>query len=149
MVATISSKPRHITAAQQVALKATCDTPVLVSTQAADPFKVIPNEKIAKHAFTTAKGIMDVYLGRSFHTTITNFERVDVHIPKHQKILEVADALIKIFHIMIEHFSYPSGADATSNDMSINTVQYIPTPDRLDLMKDHETVKKEDKKISN
>lgn len=66
---------------------AMCETPVLVSTQAAGLIKVILREKVAKsHARMTAKGIMDIYPGRSFHITVTNFGKIDVHLPKHQNV---------------------------------------------------------------
>lgn len=53
---------------------------------------------------------MDVCTGSSFHTTITNTGKFDVHLTKHQKAGKLADAPIFIVHIRDNRYSHLSGA---------------------------------------
>lgn len=64
----------------------------------------------------TPEGIRDVYPDCAFYINISNFDKVDVHFPKHQKVAEVADAPVEIFHIKKELYSYPSGTQANNSD---------------------------------
>lgn len=62
MVTTVRCKPRSITAARQVVLKAMCEMPDLVSTQVADLTELITLEYVAKlHACMTGKDIIHIY----------------------------------------------------------------------------------------
>lgn len=72
----------------------------------------------------TAKGIIDVYTGQAFYITIANFAMADVHLPKHQKVGEVADTCKEIVYTTDEYFSYPSGAKAAKTDNLLDAVHY-------------------------
>lgn len=75
-------------------------TPDLVSAQALGVIEIINHENVPKtHACLPVKCISDAYLGRSLNVSITSFSNVDAHIPEHQKVGEVANALVKIAHI--------------------------------------------------
>lgn len=52
------------------------------------------------------------------------FDKVDLHLPGYQKVGEVAHAPAKIPHIKDKHFSYPSGAQTTNIDSSVNDANY-------------------------
>lgn len=47
----------------------------------------------------TANGIIDVYPGRPVYISIVNFGKVDVHLPKQQKVGEDENSLAEIVHI--------------------------------------------------
>lgn len=86
----------------------------------------------------------------SFYITITNFGKVDLYVPKHQKVVEVADAPAEIVHIKHERFSYRSGAHRNTVDSSVNDVHYNQTPDLLDGMGKHESIgENDDEELNN
>lgn len=100
LVTPTESKQRPITAAQQVVLKAIGKTSVLVSAQAADLVEVLSYNTVAQNrACMKRKRIMDVYPGCSSYITIVKFGKVDVYLPKNQKVGEVLNALSKIAQI--------------------------------------------------
>lgn len=74
---------------------------------------------------------MDVYPGRLFYVTNANFGTVDVHLPEHQKVGEVAQTAKEIIHIKNERFSYRSGTYANNSNFSAYALQYKPAPDQL------------------
>lgn len=81
-------------------LRAVCETPLSVYTNAAGLTVVIMHENVAKtHACIRAKSIMDAYPGSPFYITITDFGRFDVHFPKHQQFGEAANAPVMMVHI--------------------------------------------------
>lgn len=84
---------------------------------------------------------MDEYSGRPSYITITNFDKVNVRFPRHQKFDDVADASVEIVHVKDDRFLYPSGAHADKNDRIINAVHYELTIDHLHKMAEHEVVK--------
>lgn len=55
----------------------------------------------------TAKQIMDVYQGRQFYSTMTNFSMASAHLPKYRNPGEVATAPKKIVHTKDQSLSYP------------------------------------------
>lgn len=88
-------EPIYITAAIQVVMKAIRETSVLVSTQAVGLIKRAPHEKVVKiYACMTATRIVGVYPGPPTYVKFSNVHKVDVHLPKHQKVVEVADVLV-------------------------------------------------------
>lgn len=69
------------------------ETSDIVSTQDAGVVEEVTDKKGAEiHACMTAKGLTDVYLGRSVYITIANFGEVDENLPKHQRVGETAEA---------------------------------------------------------
>lgn len=105
LVTPISGKPKCITNARQVVLNVMCKTSVLVCTQLLGLVEVVSHENIAKmEAWMTAEGMMVVYRVRFFHITKTNLSKVNVHLRKHRKAGEVADALVVIFYVKNECF---------------------------------------------
>lgn len=98
----------------------------------------------------TAKGIMNVYPGSPFYITNVNLTEVHVHLPKHQKVGEVADEPVKKVRITNECYWYPSGAHPKNSDSSVSTVYYKSTPDLLEQMEKHEAFNAEhEEKIKN
>lgn len=103
-------KPKYIKASRQVVLKPMSETSVLVSTLAACLIEVAFHEKVAKNnASMTGNAIIDCYRGFTPFLTISKFDKVEVNLPKHQKVGAVLNALQKIVHNKEEHFSYPLG----------------------------------------
>lgn len=47
---------------------------------------------------------MDVCLGRPLYIVFANFGKVEVYLPKHQKVGEVAYVPIKMVHVKEEGF---------------------------------------------
>lgn len=93
------------------------ETSVLISTHAESLTERVLYENVARsRACMTAKAIMDVYLDSSFYSTIANFGKVDVHLSKHQKAGEVADAPVEVVHIKDKCSSYQSGAHPSKSD---------------------------------
>lgn len=87
------------------------------------PIRGCDHDIVAKfHACMTAKGTMNVYPGRSSYITIAKFPKVDIHLPKHQKVFGVADAPVEIAHIENECFVYSAGAHSNNSDSSVNDV---------------------------
>lgn len=82
----------------------------------------------------TPKRITDVYSGRLFYINVSNFDKVDVLLAKHQKIGEVRNAPLKIVHIKDDRYSYLPGAHGNNRDGSVGAVHYKPTPDLLEQM---------------
>lgn len=66
----------------------------------------------------------------------------NVHLPKHQKVGEVAAAPEKISYIKDESFSYPSDAKVTESDSFINAAHFKATPNRLEQMARRDAVQK-------
>lgn len=89
-------EPKYITVARQIVPAAMCETPFLVSTQAADITAMIPYEDAAKrHACSMAKGIMNAYLNRFFIISSQVFGKVGINLSKPQKVGEVGERLNK------------------------------------------------------
>lgn len=63
----------------------------------------------------TAEGIMDVHPGRPVYITIASFCKLEVQLPKHQKVGEVLDARVEIVHNSEEYFSYPCDAQMNNS----------------------------------
>lgn len=89
---------------------------------------------------------MDVHLKRPFYINIANFCKVDANLPNHQKLYEVASAPQRILPRRRERFLYLFGAKANKIDSPVNAVHYKPTPDHLDQIAEHVTVKENDNK---
>lgn len=70
----------------------------------------------------TTKSIMDVHLGRPFHINFGNFGMAHAHLPKHQKVVELASDLEEITLIKYERSLDPSGAHANNSDSSVHAV---------------------------
>lgn len=91
------SEPRLIKDWRQVVLEAMCESSVLVSTGAAGPVAVSPNDVVAKlPALMMAKKNTDVCLGRQLYVLIANFSKVD----------GLLNAPVKTAHIKDERYSY-------------------------------------------
>lgn len=98
-------------------------TSILVFTQAAGLVQVVPNENVVKnYACMTEKEITDVYPGRSSYITIINFGKVNVHLPENLRVVEVADAPVKVVHIKNERFWYSAGTHANSSGSLVSAV---------------------------
>lgn len=116
--------------------------PALVCTQAAGLVEESSDETVAEiHAYMTAKVIMDNSSGRHFHIAIVNFGKVDVYLLKHQMVGKVADVAQEIVLIEDERVPYLSGAHVNNSDISVNSIHYKSTPDRLAQLEKHEAVK--------
>lgn len=115
-----------------------CEASVFVFAQAAGLIEVALHEHVEeKHACITTKRILDVYPGKRFYFTFSNIGKVNVHVPKHHKFGDVGDAPVRIVHIKNERFSYPSIVHVNNGDLSVNAVQYKPSPDRVEVMIKH------------
>lgn len=91
----------------------------------ADLIEVLYIANVAKkHAYMTAKGIIDVYQGRPFSSSIANFGKVNIHLPKHQSVGEAAEVPVERAHIKNERSSYLSAAHRNYIDSSVNSVRY-------------------------
>lgn len=147
LVKLISGEPKCITASQKLVLKAMCQTTVLVATRAVGLIEVNPHENVAgNHACKTAREKMDIYPGRPFYITVANLGKVNVHLQKHAKVGELANAPFKVVHIIDEPYSYPSDAYVNKSDRSVNPVHYKPVHDIMEHMAKHEAVKQKDEK---
>lgn len=60
------------------------------------------------HACMKAKGVMDVYRRHPFYIKVASFGKVDVHLPKYQKVGEIADTPVEAAQIREELFRTPS-----------------------------------------
>lgn len=90
LVTLTESDPKNITVARPVALKKMCKILFLASTQNGGLIEVIPHPNLAEgHACMMAIGIMDVYIGRPFRTIIATLGKKEVHLLKHQKVVNV------------------------------------------------------------
>lgn len=69
-------------------------------------------------------------VSRLFYFAIANLGRVDVYIPKHQKVGNFGNTQHGIVHIQDDTYSYPSGKQANKSDSSLGPVHYKPIPDR-------------------
>lgn len=92
-------------------------------------------------AYVIAKGIMEVYPGRPFYITIDSFGMVDVHLLKHQKVEEIANAPKRLVRTKDERLSYPSSTHANNRDNSVYAVHCKPILHRLEPIARHEAVK--------
>lgn len=120
--------PKNIKIARQVVLRAVRETPVLYSTQKAGLIEVIPYPNVAKiYPCMTVNGIMDDYSGQPTYTTIANFCMVNVHLPEHLKVGEVANAAKGIVHIRDKRVLYPSSRHSSNSDNSVHAVNYKVT----------------------
>lgn len=73
---------------------------VPVSTQVDGLIKIILHGNFAKtHARIIEKVFINMYPGLPFYIIITNSGKVDIHLSKHEKVGEVANALVEIVHI--------------------------------------------------
>lgn len=91
-------------------------------------------------AFLTLKDLVDVYTGRDFHITIADFGETDVHLPKHEKVGEVADVSVEVDHVNDERFSYRFGTHTNNSDDSVYDIPYKPAFDRLEQIANLEVV---------
>lgn len=85
----------------------------------------------------TAKGIIDVYLDRPLHSTITNIVKVNSNLPKLQNGREVSNAPRQIVYVKEECFSHSSGAKVTKSNSFCNAAQYKRTTGHLEQMGNH------------
>lgn len=84
---------------QKLLLKAVYETQMLVFTKVVGLREEAPHKSAAKnHAGMTAKCIIDFYPGRPFHIAIADFDKVAVHLPKHQNVGEATKASAEIVH---------------------------------------------------
>lgn len=74
------------------------------------------------HACMMARSIMSVYSRHPFYITLANFCMVDVHLPKHQEVVEAANAREEIVQIKDKRFLYSSLTKATSTESSVNAI---------------------------
>lgn len=82
-----------------------CSRTDLVSTQVIGLIGVLPRANMAKHhKFMMASGVIDVYQGCSFYTSIGNFCTADVPLPRQLKVGEVAIPPKEIVDINDERF---------------------------------------------
>lgn len=106
LVAPISSEPKYSTVARQVVCEAMCETPVLVFSHTVELLELFQYESVAKyHACMTAERITNVHSDHLFYITVGNFGKVDVYLPKQQKVDGVAEAPFKVGHIKDERLS--------------------------------------------
>lgn len=144
------SDSKYITSTRHGVLEKMCETPILISTQAAGLKKVAPHEKVAKHhGCMTAEGILYVYPGHPVCTTIANFGKAEVNLPKHQKVREVESAPQEIFDINDVGFSYHCVAKVSESESAVNAVHFKPTPDRRIRIPKNEAVNEKHEAILN
>lgn len=75
---------------------------------------------------------MDAYPGRPFYITVASLRKVDTHLAKHENLGEITNVQLKIVHVKDERYSYASGEHASSNDSSVNGIQYKRAPVSLE-----------------
>lgn len=98
--------PKYITVARQVVFTAVCQTSSLISPQAVVLKEVGRHKSVANdRACMTANGIMDVYPGSTFNITTANPGKVDVNLPEHRIVGEVASPPQEIVHANDIRFS--------------------------------------------
>lgn len=115
---TPTKNKKLITTTDQVFLKALCQITVAVPTRAAGLIEVFPHNKT--YACMTAELDMYLYPKRPFYITISNFDRVVVHPPKHQKLGEVVNLLVEIVCLEEEGSSHTCRAQANDYNSTMN-----------------------------
>lgn len=102
--APIRGDHKNSTVLQQAVLKEMCEKTVLVSMKAVILIEISTYENVTEiHAFTTAKGIMHVYVSPALYITVTSISQANIHLTRHQKVGEAASAPGNISHIRDEH----------------------------------------------
>lgn len=145
LVTTLERRPKSISVARQVVLKAMCETKVVVQLSAW-PGRDSSHENVAKHhACMTTKRILAVYRGHLFYITIADLGKVDVNLQRCLEVGEVVNAPKEIVHVEDERYR-PGHKQTQVNVPSLmyKPVHYKPTPDRLEKLVQHEAAKEKD-----